>query len=148
MNKAGNANQSYSERQGIGFNLAEDLFIEWANKKGWKCTRLGFDEKQGNVDNFFKLSPLLRNVPDFVITKNDKIYVVNVKGTPRFKKKEFDILDDIEESYSSPSAQLRYAFCFKNTEPKFFSTKEIKEMYNKEEEQKWHDGIIFKKLIF
>ena len=101
MGEVGNAGQSYSDRQGVGFNLAEDLFVEWANSKGWKCTRLGFDEKNGSVDNFYKLPSLLRNLPDFVITKNDKIYVVNVKGTPRFKKKEFDILDKIENSYSS-----------------------------------------------
>ena len=148
MVDSGNAGQTYSQRQGVGFNLAEDLFTKWASDKGWKCTRLGFDEKNGNVDNFFKLPSLLRNLPDFVITKKDKIYVVNVKGTPRFKKKEFDILDKIEQSYSSLSAPLRYAFCFNNQEPKFFSTEQIKEMYSKESDQQWHDGIVFRKLIF
>ena len=146
MLQCGNAEQTYSQRQEIGFNLAEDLFIQWANSNGWKVNRIGFDEKQGNVDNFFKLPSLLRNLPDFVITKKNKIYVINVKGTPRLKKKEFDIIDELERNYSSESAPLRYAFCFQNSDPKFFSVEQVKEMYNKEEDQQWHDKVVFRKL--
>lgn len=141
----GNAKQSYSERQTVS-NTGEDLFIEWASKEKWNIYRLGFDEKNKNVDNFFKLNPLMRNIPDFIVTKKDKIRVINVKGTANIKEKEIKILPKIVEIYSSNNAPLVYAFCFSGRKPIFKKVNEILELWEQGQDSCWHDGVVYRKL--
>ena len=141
----GNAKQSYLERQAVT-NTGEDIFIEWAIKEKWNICRLGFDEKNKNVDNFFKLNPLIRNIPDFIVTKKDKIRVINVKGTANIKEKEIKILPKIVEIYSSFDAPLVYAFCFAGRKPIFKKVNEILELWEQGQNQSWHDGVIYRKL--
>ena len=141
----GNGKQSYAERQLVK-NIGEDLFLDWCFKNQWKTYRLGFDEKEKNVDNFFKLNPLLRNMPDFVITKKDKIRVINVKGTANIKTKEINLLPNIINLYSSENAPLVYAFCFENIDPIFKKVDEVLKLWSSSEDQKWHDGVIYRKL--
>ena len=86
-----NGSNSYAERQTVA-NKGEVLFQEWCQFNGYQVSRIGFDEKHGNVANFFNLPCLLRNLPDFVITRGDETMVVNVKGTANFKEKEINMI--------------------------------------------------------
>ena len=80
-------NNTYKERQSVK-NVAEFLFEYYCAEKEYKLTRLGFDEKNKNVDNFFKLNKFLRNIPDYIVNTPKGTFVVNVKGTGNFKEKE------------------------------------------------------------
>jgi len=84
----GNATQDYQGRQDVGVNIGEEIFEQWCARNGWNCTRLGFDEKFANVGAFYNLNPVLRNMPDYVIQRDEKTFAVNVKGTPNIKEKE------------------------------------------------------------
>jgi hypothetical protein len=141
----GNASQIYLERQSVS-NTGEDLFIEWAKRKGYKVHRLGFDEKAANVDNFYNLNFFLRNIPDFVITKEDKIAVVNVKGSPNMKMKEVSMLPNLMEIYSSKNAPLFYAFCFIGVNPIFKRAETVIELWNRAKDKTWHDGVVYRRL--
>lgn len=141
----GNAGQTYLERQSVR-NTGEDLFLEWANRKGYKVHRLGFDEKGGNVDNFYELNFYLRNIPDFVITKNDKIAVVNVKGTPNMKWKEVSMLPNLMEIYSEKNAPFFYAFCFTGENPIFKRVETVIELWSRATDKTWHDGVVYRRL--
>lgn len=142
----GNARQSYNDRNSIKVNLGEELFLDWAAEKCSFIARLGFDEKAGFVDKFFDLNPLLRNIPDFIIINNDRVFLVNVKGTHNFKQKEYELLPKIISTYSSENAPLIYAFCFRNESPKFVTTTQIFDLYEKSTEKVWDDGVIYRSL--
>ena len=53
-----NANNTYQERNSVP-NKAEELFIEYMTKLGREMKRLGFDEKNNNIDGFWKVHPLV-----------------------------------------------------------------------------------------
>ncbi len=142
----GNGGQTYDERNSNPINLGEELFIEWAKEKCSFFTRLGFDEKNSNVDFFFKLNPLLRNLPDFLIIQNNKIFLVNVKGTGNIKKKEIDILPKIVEAYASDDVPLVYAFCFRNTYPIFINTQRLIELFEEAADKSWDDGVVYRTI--
>lgn len=143
-----NGSQTYEDRQAIGVNQGEELFMQWCYAKGWKFNRIGFDEKQSNVAMFYKLNPMLRNIPDFVINREEKMFVVNVKGTANIKRTEISMLPLIVEAFGSNEAPLVYAFCFANEEPKFVPYYKVIEMYDKEQDKQWHDGKIYRTLTF
>ena len=99
------------------------------------------------VLTFWRLSNLLRNLPDYVINTKNKTFVVAVKGTDNFKQKEFDLLPSMVEAFSSNEAPLIYAFCFKEKQkPIWVKPEELLELYNKSQDQKWHDGVIYRNL--
>ena len=127
-------------------NIGEELFEAYCKEKDYACSRLGFDEQNGYVDKFFNLNPLLRNLPDYVVNTPKETFVVCVKGTPNFKKKEFDLLPLMTEWFSSPKAQLVYAFCFKDQSPKLIFPEKIIALYEKSRDQKWSDGVIYRHL--
>ncbi len=106
----GNATQDYQGRQGVGVNIGEEIFEQWCNRNAWNCTRLGFDEKFANVGAFYNLNPVLRNMPDYVIQREEKTFAVNVKGTPNIKEKERLLLPQLIDAYSSQKAPLIYVF--------------------------------------
>ena len=72
-------------------NIGEELFEAYCKEKGYKIQRIGFDENTGFVDNFSRLNPVLRNLPDYVVNTLKETFIVCVKGTPNFKKKELYI---------------------------------------------------------
>ena len=75
-----NGSNTYKERQSVK-NIAEFLFEYYCAEKNYQLIRVGFDEKNKNIDNFFRLNTFLRNLPDYIVNTNDKTLVVNVKGT-------------------------------------------------------------------
>ena len=143
----GNSGQSYADRVKTIKNDGEYLFELFCKQNYCEFQRLGFDEHQNNVPNFWRLNPIIRNLPDFVINNGDKTYVVAVKGTDKFKKKEIDLLPSMINAYSSDEAPLIYAFCFKeNSGPIWVKPNKIIELYNNSQDEKWHDGVIFRDL--
>ena len=143
----GNSGQSYSERVKTIKNDGEYLFEQFCSLNHCEFHRLGFDEHENNVSNYWRLSALLRNLPDYVLNAKGKTFVVAVKGTDNFKQKEFDLLPKMVETYSSEDAPLIYAFCFKeNTHPIWVRPKKLVELYNESEDQQWHDGVIYRNL--
>ena len=142
----GGGSQDYNERNAVPINIGEELFLEWANKKCSFVTRLGFDEKNRNVDYFYNLNPLLRNIPDFLIINNERAFLVNVKGTGNIKKKEMDLLPKIIETYSTEKAPLVYAFCFRDCEPIFMNTDKLIELFEEAEDKAWSDGVVYRNI--
>jgi hypothetical protein len=140
-----NNTNTYEERQSVS-DLGEELFEEWANRKGYKLNRIGFHSKYDSVPNFFRLSDMLRNMPDYVLTTNQKTYVVNVKGTANIKHREISLLNHLILCYSSPKAPLIYAFCFKGQDPVLMSTDTLLERFSESEDKTWHDGVMYRTI--
>jgi len=141
----GDGSETYSDRQ-KHINIAEVLFIEWAKVKNYKLNRIGFDEKSDSVPNFFKLNPILRNLPDFIINRDSKSFVVNVKGTANIKRKEYDLIPKLIECFSTEEAPLIYAFCFKDTEPIFKTAASVIELFDQSVDKNWSDGIVYRNI--
>lgn len=140
-----NNTNTYEERQSVA-DIGEELFEQWAKDKGYEINRIGFHSKDDSVPNFFKLSYMLRNLPDYVLTKGKKTYVVNVKGTANIKEKELDNLESACWYYGSGQAPLIYAFCFKGQEPVLMKPSTLKERFNEAKTKKWHDGVKYRTI--
>ena len=142
----GNASQDYQGRQGVGVNIGEEIFEQWCERNGWNCTRLGFDEKFANVGAFYNLNPVLRNMPDYVIQRGERTFVVNVKGTPNIKEKERMLLPQLIDAYSSEKAPLIYIFCVRGDRVRFAEAEHIIELYDIESDKQWHDGVVYRTI--
>lgn len=142
----GSASQSYKERQAVGVNIGEEIFEQWCMSSGWNFTRLGFNEKFANVGAFYNLHPLLRNMPDYVVQRGDRTFVVNVKGTPNIKEKERLLLPELIAAYSTQKARLIYAFCIRNEEVRFAKADQIIDLYDIESDKQWHDGVVYRTI--
>ena len=140
-----NGSNTYEERQSIS-DLGEQLFEEWATKNGYVFNRIGFHSKNASVPNFFRLNNVLRNIPDYILQKNGKTYVVNVKGTANIKLKEIMMLDLLVKAYSSDNAPLIYAFCFKGQEPVLMKYSTLEQKFHEAENKVWHDGVIYRTI--
>jgi len=136
---------TYAERQ-TNTNVAEFLFEYYCAEKEYKLTRLGFDEKNKNVDNFFKLNKFLRNIPDYIVNTPKGTFVVNVKGTGNFKEKELDMLPYFKQWYSTEQAPLIYAFCFTGKDPILIYPDKLIELWEKATDKKWPDGVVYRNL--
>jgi len=143
----GNNDSEYADRVKTIKNDGEYLFEKYCKENDCVFHKIGFDENEKNVPNFWKLNNLLRNLPDYVITSKEKTFVVAVKGTDKFKQKEFDLLPRMKQNFNSEQAPFIYAFCFKeNPAPIWMYPNQIIELYEKAEDEKWHDGIIYRNL--
>ena len=140
-----NGSNTYEQRQTVS-NKGEDLFEAYCYEMDYSCQRLGFDEKNNNVDAFYNLNPLLRNLPDYLVHTKEAIFLVNVKGTANFKKKEIDMLPLFMEWYSAKKAQLVYAFCFEGQKPKLIYPEKLIELYKKSEDRVWSDNVVYRNL--
>jgi hypothetical protein len=140
-----NGSNTYAERQST-VNWGEILFERYCVSKGYKYWRLGSDEKNGTITNFFRLNAMVRNLPDYIVDTGNTTFVVAVKGTANFKEKEVKMLPLFMEWYSSKDAPLVYAFCFKDQAPKLVYPEKIIELYRVEQDKKWDDGVIYRNL--
>ena len=85
-------------------------------------------------------------MPDYVIQRDDRTFVVNVKGTANIKEKERVLLPQLISAYSTPRAPLIYAFCIRNQRMKFAEADHIIELYDIESDRRWLDGVIYRTL--
>jgi hypothetical protein len=140
----GNASQSYDQRNAVDYNIGEELFEMYCDTKGWEFRRIGFDEKHNSVPNFFKMSKMLRNLPDYVVTKDDLIYIVNVKGTNAIKQSERMIMPGMIKYFSSDEAPLMYAFCARGKPIRWCTPSKLMELYDQQQDRQWSDGKIYR----
>jgi hypothetical protein len=92
------------------------------------------------------LNPILRNMPDYVIQRDERTFVVNVKGTANIKEKERLLLPQLIEAYSTQKAPLIYMFSIRNQRMKFAEAEHIIELYDIESDKKWHDGVVYRTI--
>jgi len=137
-----NNQSNYQDRMKPENNKGEILFKKWCSENEWDCQKFGFER---DIKNFWNLNPILRNIPDFVIEKGAKIFVVQVKGSPNFKQNEYHLLDEFIKSYYSDEAPLIYAFCL-DKNPIFKKTEEVKKLYQESQDKIWSDGKIYRTL--
>lgn len=104
--------KSYKERNASGYNKAEDLFERYCQGRGVEYRKMGFDEKGGYIKGFFAIPQLMRSLPDYIISQDEKIYFVHVKGTNKLKISDLINYGAFSRLYCSFDVQLYMAFCF------------------------------------
>lgn len=97
-----------------GQNVAEQRFENYCKFKGYVCQRFGFDEKSGNLQNFYDISPVIRSLPDYMIIKDGKSIFVHVKGTNKIKLMDLVNYSIFEQMLSNGIA-VYYAFMFEDS---------------------------------
>ena len=138
--KTDNNKSSYQDRQS-NINKGEELFENWMEKKGYSYKKLGFDEKTNNIEGFWLMHPLLRNLPDYTHydQNNERLVYFQVKGTYSIK------LDDIlnwylfESLFCNEKTDLRIVFSFESG-MQFYTTKELKKELTDLTIKEWHDS--------
>jgi len=131
--------------QRITDNFGEVRFIAFCNTNGWVFRKLGFDNEK-DIKNIWKLNPIITKMPDFIIEKKDKTYVIEVKGTKSFKKKDYDMIDKLIYAYDSEEAPLIYAFCLFGNKTIFKTPQEVKELFEQGTDNQWEDKVVFREL--
>jgi hypothetical protein len=141
-----NGNNSYAERNS-GTNIGEELFEQYCKTKEVFFRRLGFDEKNDPLPNFYTINPLIRNLPDYFVSSNNGTKLVSVKGTANIKESEIKMIPQFIEWYHSKDCPLWYAFCFsdKNT-PTFRTPDQVIELYQQATDKQWKDGTKYRTL--
>jgi hypothetical protein len=142
------AAHTFLERQKV-VNHGEILFEKYCTQKNYKYWRLGFEEKVSAIPNYFKLNPLLRNIPDYILETPNGMYVVNVKGTGNFKKEEIDKIPLFLEWYNTKEFSLVYVFCFAEKKPIMVYPEKVIQLYQEAGiDKQWQDGKIYRSLNF
>lgn len=141
-----NGNNSYQERNS-GRNLGEELFEQYCTEKQVYFKKVGFDEKNNAIPHFYRLNPFIRNLPDYLVISDKGSRLVNIKGTANIKKIEVNMIPQFLEWYHSKECPLWYAFCFEgqNT-PTFRTPDQVIELYQKEQDKQWSDGVKYRTL--
>ena len=86
-----NGSMSFQERN-ANASKGEMLFEQYCKDQQYNFARLGFDQTNNRVQNFYRINPLLRNIPDYVVDTDRFTFVVMVKGTANIKKSEIDLI--------------------------------------------------------
>lgn len=141
-----NGSNTYKERNSIKTNQGEEIFLAWCKEQNLKVTRLGFDEKGAPVDRFYDLPILVRNLPDFIVTSENKATLVNVKGSLNFKESEYRLIDSFIENFETGACLLYYAFALPNG-ILWRRASSVKTAYEEATfEGVWPDGKVYRKL--
>jgi len=131
-------------------NEAEVRFEDYMKSKGFPHGRMGFDEKNGYVENFYLLHPVLRSLPDYWMTipkDASRIFLVHVKGTPRIKTSDYARYSAFEKVFCKGGCKLVLAFCFKDEAPAFIPMGAVRRVWDLIIEQKYeNDGKGFKMM--
>jgi hypothetical protein len=141
-----NASHTYYERNKIK-DVGEQLFEKYCKEKNYNVVRLGFDSHKDTIKDFFKINPLLRNIPDYVVETEKGLFIVQVKGTSNIKKKEAEMIPLFLEWYGSKGAPLVYAFCFAERPPVIMYAEKVIELYKNSVEKVWGDGVVYRTLV-
>jgi hypothetical protein len=141
-----NGNNSYTERNS-GRNIGEELFEQYCINKQVFFRRLGFDEKKDPIPNFYSISPLVRNLPDYIVANHKGTRLVSVKGTANIKATEVRMIPQFLEWYHSRECPLWYAFCFSGQNTPIFRTPDqVIQLYQQATDKQWNDGVTFRTL--
>jgi hypothetical protein len=140
-----NGSNTYQDRNSVS-NVGELMFEEYCKNHNIFCTRVGFDEKNKKVPKFFNLNSCMKNLPDYYINKDEKSWLVMVKGTGNIKKEEVELIPSFIEWYSNTNSPLIYAFCFNGYKPHLLSAKKVIDLYNQSIDKQWSDGKIYRNL--
>ena len=143
-----NGNNSYTERNS-GRNIGEELFEQYCINKQVSFKRIGFDEKNDPIPNFYSINPFVRNIPDYIVFGDKGTKLVNIKGTANIKESEVRMIPQFIEWYHTKECPLWYAFCFadKNT-PYFRTPDQVITLYQQGVDKQWNDGKIYRTLKF
>lgn len=76
---SGYANQNFQQRYGILGEIAENAFERWAIVNDLKYVQRGWNRPP--LARFFKVSPVDRATPDYVLETADNHYYIDCKGT-------------------------------------------------------------------
>ena len=137
MEKASN---TYKERQTVA-NMSEMWFVDYMESVGMPVQRVGFNEKEMNINGFWNIHRLIRSLPDFVYfnAKKQRMMYFHIKGTNKMK------IDDVI-NYSAfeflfgLNADLFIVFMFEPDKPIKRTMRQIREMMTGLTIAKWHDG--------
>ena len=131
---------SYQDRQG-NINKGEELFIKWMTDNSYNFKKLGFDEKTNNIDGFWHMHPLLRNLPDYTTynKKKDILTYFQVKGTCNIKIDDIINWNLFETLFCNDKAILIIALCFDDA-THFYTLKEIRKELTNTTIKEWHDS--------
>jgi len=141
-----NGRNSYQERIS-DVSVGEKVFEAYCKAKGYYITRLGFDERNNNVPDFFKINPFVRNLPDYYIINNGNSALVMVKGTSNIKEQERKMIPYFVEHYETRDCPLIYAFCFEGKEPIFHYPEKVMELYDASTDRHYpHDNKTYRNL--
>lgn len=141
-----NGNNSYQQRNS-GVNLGEQLFEEYCTKRQVYFKRIGFDEKNNAIPHFYRLNPIVRNIPDYLVVSDKGSRLVSVKGTANIKKAEVTMIPLFLEWYHTKECPLLYAFCFEGESKPFFITPDrVIQLYQEGTDKQWNDGKIYRTL--
>lgn len=142
-----NGNNSYEERNSISYNRGEDIFEQYCEENNLTVRRLGFDEKKAPVDRFYDLPTIIRNLPDYIVTSEKKLVLVNVKGSLNFKEKEYELLEMFDLLLNTENSKLYYAFCLAPRQVIWRTLDAVRDAYDREPElHTWPDGKRYKTL--
>lgn len=121
------AEATYSERQSCA-NEGEKLFEAYCRGRGIRFHRFGFDEKNGNIELFYRLHPLLRSLPDYVVPylPTKTLYLIHVKGTDRVKLTDIDLYEEFEYRFCGKGCEMRVGFFFPGAEPTWMTVAELR----------------------
>ena len=135
-----NNESSYQDRQS-NINKGELIFEKYMANNGYSYKKLGFDEKTNNIEGYWNVHPILRNLPDYTWydKKNKRIFYFQVKGTYSVKIDDLINWNIFESLFCNAKAELRIAFCFEKG-IQFYSLQEVKKEITNLTIKEWHDG--------
>lgn len=124
-------------------NWAEKKFEMWCFENSYPCERFGFNQDNNLLKNFFKLHPSIRNFPDFVIERKDKIAYCHVKGTNKIKLEDFIDYNLFDRLFCTPESPLYLVFVFQDA-IKFRTVEQVKALLVGREIKRFeNDGKIY-----
>jgi len=131
---------SYQDRQG-NINKGEELFEKWMTDHSYNFKKLGFDEKTNNIDGFWLMHPLLRNLPDYITYSKEKdiLTFIQVKGTCNIKIDDINNWNLFESLFCNDKAKLIIALCFYD-DIKFYTLKKLNKLLTNTTIKEFHDG--------
>ena len=116
---------SYQERNS-NINIAEVRFEKFCKDKQIPFWRLGFDEKENRLPNFWEVHPLIRAMPDYICYNNNRLTYMHVKGTHRVKINDLILYETWDRDLAF-RAGMRIVFCFDNQDPIFLTWDQLKQ---------------------
>ena len=130
---------SFEDRQDCP-DSGEILFEQYCEQLGLKYHHVGFDSKLDPVSYFWKVHPMIRSLPDYLVEKDDNLIWCHVKGTANLKLKDFVNYTDFDINYKQ-DCLFFVVFCFKKQDPIFRTMDEIKQLMVGQTVKQWHDGV-------